>query len=137
MPVVANGDIRCEDDVHRVAEMTGVNGKSLLCPIPLPSVSHLHPSLPPSPPILSTGVMSARGILENPAMYAGYPTTPLCCVQDWVDIGPAHGLSHTIFHHHLIHMLERVTTRVEKRTFNTLPSTPAVLDYLRHHYHIA
>ena len=80
--------------------------------------------------------MSARGILQNPAMFAGYTSTPLCCVQDWVDIALTHGVSHTTFHHHLIRMLDRVTTRVEKRVFNTLPSTPAVLDYLRDHYGI-
>lgn len=28
VPVVANGDIRCEDDIHRVAEMTGVDGQT-------------------------------------------------------------------------------------------------------------
>lgn len=30
------------------------------------------------------GVMSARGILRNPAMYAGYDDTPFQCIQDWV-----------------------------------------------------
>lgn len=84
----------------------------------------------------TAGVMSARGILENPAMFAGHPSTPPSCIQDWVDTTLTHGLSHTLFHHHLIHMLERVTTRVEKRVFNTLPSIPAVLDYLRTHYGI-
>ena len=28
--------------------------------------------------------MSARGILANPAMYAGYESTPICCIKDWV-----------------------------------------------------
>ena len=80
--------------------------------------------------------MAARGILENPAMFSGHACTPLSCVQDWVDLSLSHGLSHSIFHRHLIHMLERVHTRVEKRVFNTLPSTPAVLDYLRLNYGI-
>ena len=30
VPVVANGDIRNEDDIRRVADMTGVDGKSVL-----------------------------------------------------------------------------------------------------------
>ena len=30
--------------------------------------------------------MAARGILANPAMYAGYDTLPLQCLQDWVNI---------------------------------------------------
>ena len=32
----------------------------------------------------TTGVMAARGILNNPAMFAGYQSTPLQCVTDWV-----------------------------------------------------
>ena len=27
VPVVANGDIKCEQDIHRVADMTGVDGE--------------------------------------------------------------------------------------------------------------
>lgn len=30
------------------------------------------------------GVMAARGILTNPAMYAEYSHTPIECVSDWV-----------------------------------------------------
>ena len=30
--------------------------------------------------------MAARGILNNPAMYAGYNCTPLQCVTDWVSL---------------------------------------------------
>ena len=32
----------------------------------------------------TAGVMAARGILNNPAMFAGYQSTPLQCVTDWV-----------------------------------------------------
>ena len=91
--------------------------------------------MPPSLP-LPAGVMAARGILDNPAMFSGTSTTPLSVVQDWVDLSLSHGMTHSIFHRTLIHMLDRVHTRVEKRVFNTLPSTPAVLDYLRTHYGI-
>ena len=31
-----------------------------------------------------TGVMAARGMLANPAMFAGYQNTPEQCVKDWV-----------------------------------------------------
>ena len=55
MPVVANGDVFTMSDVERVHQATGVDG-----------------------------VMSARGMLENPAMYAGFDCTPVQCVQDWV-----------------------------------------------------
>lgn len=33
---------------------------------------------------LTSGVMAARGMLSNPAMFAGYDSTPLQCVTDWV-----------------------------------------------------
>ena len=107
VPVVANGDIRCEEDVVRVREETGVDG-----------------------------VMSARGILDNPALYAGYSHTPFECVRDWVALSLGTGVTFTQFHAHLIHMLDKVTARTEKRVFNTLSSTPAVLDYLECHYGI-
>ena len=55
VPVVANGDVFTMSDVERVHQATGVDG-----------------------------VMSARGMLENPAMYAGFDCTPVQCVQDWV-----------------------------------------------------
>lgn len=31
-----------------------------------------------------TGIMAARGMLANPAMFAGYQNTPEQCVKDWV-----------------------------------------------------
>ena len=30
------------------------------------------------------GVMAAQGLLNNPAMYAGYKVTPEQCIKDWV-----------------------------------------------------
>ncbi|VDK67094.1 unnamed protein product [Anisakis simplex] len=30
------------------------------------------------------GVMAANGLLDNPAMFAGHPSTPLQCIADWV-----------------------------------------------------
>lgn len=107
IPVVANGDIKSESDVKNVHEMTGVNG-----------------------------VMAARGILSNPAMYAGYDCTPLQCVADWVDIALSLGTPFTSFHHHLMYMLEKVTSKAERRVFSDLKSTAAVLDYLGEHYNI-
>lgn len=55
VPVVANGDIKSLTDALTVKERTNVDG-----------------------------VMAARGILANPAMFAGFEQTPLECVQKWV-----------------------------------------------------
>ncbi|KAK8741667.1 hypothetical protein OTU49_002328, partial [Cherax quadricarinatus] len=105
IPVIANGDIRSMDDAHQIQKITGVNG-----------------------------VMAARGMLENPAMYAGYKTTPLECVKDWVNIALSTGTHFTCFHHHLIYMMEKSLTRAERRYFNVLGSTSGVLTYLTEKY---
>lgn len=101
-PVVANGDVKTLYDAERVAELTGVNG-----------------------------VMAARGILQNPAMYAGYDNTPLDCIQKWLDVSTSLGTTYQCFHNHLVYMLERTLPRSERRIFNALASSSAVVDYLK------
>lgn len=107
VPVVANGDIKTLEDVQMVRHATGVDG-----------------------------VMAARGILENPAMFAGYSNTPKNCVQDWVKLAISTGTPFVSFHHHLIYMCERILSRSERKFFNTLSSTTAVLEYLEEHFDI-
>ncbi|XP_077194293.1 tRNA-dihydrouridine(20a/20b) synthase [NAD(P)+]-like isoform X2 [Paroedura picta] len=105
VPVVANGDMKSLKDVENVHQITGTDG-----------------------------VMVARGLLANPAMFAGYEETPLKCIQDWVNIALEHGTPFTCFHHHLMYMMERITSKQEKKIFNVLSSTSAVVDYLRENY---
>ncbi|XP_006802115.2 tRNA-dihydrouridine(20a/20b) synthase [NAD(P)+]-like [Neolamprologus brichardi] len=105
VPVIANGDIKYLRDVELTHELTGVDG-----------------------------VMAARGLLANPAMFAGYEDTPLQCIWDWVDISVEQGTPFTCFHHHLIYMLERVSSQPERKVFNSLSSTSAVIDYLQNTY---
>ncbi|KAK3101492.1 hypothetical protein FSP39_004005 [Pinctada imbricata] len=107
LPVIANGDIKSLEDCQTVYNITGVDG-----------------------------VMAARGMLQNPAMYAGHADTPISCVTDWVNIAMEYGASFTTFHQHLIFMMERIFSRAERRVFNSLASTSAVLEYLREHYDI-
>ncbi|XP_028810052.1 tRNA-dihydrouridine(20a/20b) synthase [NAD(P)+]-like [Denticeps clupeoides] len=105
VPVIANGDIKSLQDIESTHQQTGVDG-----------------------------VMAARGLLANPAMFAGYEETPLDCVWDWVDVALEHGTPFTCFHHHLIYMLERISSQPERKVFNTLSSTSAVIDYLHTTY---
>lgn len=84
--------------------------------------------------VCSLGVMAARGLLANPAMFTGYEDTPLECIWDWVDISIEQGTPFTCFHHHLIYMLERVSSQPERKVFNSLYSTSAVIDYLQNTY---
>ncbi|NWS19307.1 DUS4L synthase, partial [Pachyramphus minor] len=105
IPIVANGDIKTLKDAENVHQLTEADG-----------------------------IMVARGLLANPAMFAGYEETPFKCIQDWVDIALEHGTPFTCFHHHLMYMMERITSKQEKKIFNVLSSTSAVLDYLNDHY---
>jgi len=107
IPVVANGDIKNMDDVEQVVTSTGVDG-----------------------------VMAARGMLENPAMYAGYQVTPPKCISDWVRLALSTGTPFNCFHHHLIYMCEKGLSKSERRIFNSLSSTAAVVDYIRDNWEI-
>ena len=107
IPVIANGDIKNDSDIERTVASTGVDG-----------------------------VMAARGILSNPAMYDGYTETPLHCIEQWVDISLHCGITFTSFHHHLMFMLEKIQSKTDRRIFNNLNSIPSVLEFLRDHYNI-
>ena len=107
IPVVANGDVKTLEDVETTASVTGCDG-----------------------------VMAARGILENPAMYAGYQETPDECIADWVRIALGTGTIFTCFHHHLIYMCEKRSSRADRKVFNALESTAAVIDYLTNVWNI-
>ena len=80
--------------------------------------------------------MAARGLLENPAFYAGFEETPKSCVENWLKIAIATGTQFGCFHHHLSYMLERIFSRTERKFFNSLNSTSAVLDYLSDNFGI-
>uniref|UniRef100_A0A914VRZ7 tRNA-dihydrouridine synthase n=1 Tax=Plectus sambesii TaxID=2011161 RepID=A0A914VRZ7_9BILA len=105
VPVYANGDCRSLEDALRIAEYTGVDG-----------------------------VMTARGLLHNPSMYAGEPITSEQCVRDWLDIATETGLHFAQFHQHLIFMLDKLLTKSERRVFNRLPSACAVMDFLENRF---
>ena len=55
MPVIANGGITTREEALFLAEQTGVDG-----------------------------IMAANGLLDNPALFAGYEYTPSDCVEHFV-----------------------------------------------------
>ncbi len=105
--MLANGDVRSLSDAEEVRAATGVDG-----------------------------VMVARGILENPAMFAGYMETPSECVSRWLRVALDTGTQFACFHHHLIYMCDKLMPRAERKVFNTLGSTAAVLDFIERRYDI-
>ena len=46
------------------------------------------------------------------------------------------GTHFTCFHHHLIYMCERRSSRADRKIFNALESTAAVLDFLVNNWNI-
>ncbi|XP_020286808.1 tRNA-dihydrouridine(20a/20b) synthase [NAD(P)+]-like isoform X2 [Pseudomyrmex gracilis] len=82
------------------------------------------------------GVMSARNILSNPALFSGHSVTPLVCVQDWLNITSTIPTEFHCFHHHLVFMLEKILPRKERLVFNNLQSKTAVLEFLKNYYNI-
>lgn len=82
------------------------------------------------------GVMSARGILTNPALFSGCPVTPLSSVQNWLDITSTIPTQFLCFHHHLVFMLEKLLPKKNRVCFNNLQSKSAVLEFLDDYYGI-
>lgn len=83
IPVVANGDCFNIKDLHRIAEFTGCQA-----------------------------VMSARGVLANPALFAGFNKCPWHCLERFIylciEIG---GLPIQLILHHVYCMLENMSCK--------------------------
>ena len=50
------------------------------------------------------------------------------------DVSTSLGNTFQLFHHHLIYMFENITSRAEKRVFNSLTGTATVMDFLHEKY---
>lgn len=76
------------------------------------------------------GVMAARGLLENPALYAGFEYTPWGCVERYVNYALSYGSNSHIFQHHLAEMTGQTFTKKEFRQLNELKSIVEIVDWL-------
>ncbi|WVN88276.1 uncharacterized protein L203_103479 [Cryptococcus depauperatus CBS 7841] len=101
VPCVANGDLWELEDAKRMRAETGAEG-----------------------------VMAARGLLANPALFAGYDKTPKHCVSQFINLGLDYGFNFALFHRHLAYMTEVHLSRAEKVWFNSLMSQASVVDWL-------
>lgn len=83
------------------------------------------------------GIMSARGILTNPALFSEHSmNTPNVYLQDWLNITSIIPTEFQCFHQHLIFMLEKVLPKENRLSFNDLQDEPSVLKSLEKHYNI-
>jgi tRNA-dihydrouridine synthase 4 len=85
--------------------------------------------------------MAARGMLENPGLYAGHERTPWGCVERYVNYAISYGSNCHIFQHHLSEMTRGMFTKkgmcnyvevtnLEHREMNELKSIVEVIDWL-------
>lgn len=108
--MVANGDCKSLEDANRMYE-------------------EIH----------CDGVMAARGILANPTLFSGeYETTPVKCVQDWLNLAYAAdtGITFQCFHHHLTFMMEKLLRRKERLGFNCFSKKQQIYDFLKERFGI-
>jgi len=101
VPIVANGDAWSARESEEIRTKTGAQG-----------------------------VMSARGLLANPALFSGYEKTPASAVENFVRLSTGYGMIFPLFHRHLAYMLEGRFSRSEKLLFNSLASHASVVDHL-------
>lgn len=107
LPLIANGDVKCLESAKNLFVESNCEG-----------------------------IMSARGILMNPALFAGHTVTPLSCIQDWLNITSIIPTQFICFHHHLVFMLEKLLPKKNRILFNNLQSKQAVLEFLEDYYGI-
>jgi tRNA-dihydrouridine synthase 4 len=100
IPVVANGDCFSLKDAYEIAEFTGVDG-----------------------------VMSARGILANPGLFAGYEKTPWSAVEIFWDLATSYGLPFRITQHHFSEMLDKVIPRKILKEMNETTCLVDMIDW--------
>lgn len=109
IPLIANGDVKTLAGANALYERIGCDG-----------------------------IMSARAILSNPGLFAGYNNTPKECVQDWVNLAVAVGdaITFQCFHHHLTFMMEKMMRRRVRVQFNNFTTKEEVLMFLEKHFDI-
>lgn len=105
VPVVANGDCFDAAAFKHIAEYTGVDG-----------------------------VMSARGVLANPALFAGYDTCPWSAIEVFMDLAMSCGLTFRLVQHHLLQMMETMMVHRWVSQLNELNNLAEVVDWLDTHF---
>ncbi|KAG7528787.1 hypothetical protein FFLO_05928 [Filobasidium floriforme] len=101
VPCVGNGDIWEYGDVDDMRRVTGVKG-----------------------------VMAARGLLANPALFAGYSSTPKHAVENFVELATSYGLAYNLFQRHVSYMLESTMSKHDRLYLNSLGSYSGITDWL-------
>ncbi|PNS13739.1 hypothetical protein CAC42_3232 [Sphaceloma murrayae] len=101
MLMIANGDVFTLEDANRIVEETGVEG-----------------------------AMAARGILENPCLFAGYGATPVEAVDKFMSYVATSGLRFELVLYHVNEMLLKAFTRKDRRSMMDCKDLIDLTDWL-------
>lgn len=109
LPIIFNGDVTSIDEAEKFYEETKCDG-----------------------------MMAARALLTNPALFDNHQVTPLSCVQDWINIHHRQGdkMTYQNFHHHLVFMMEHLLKKHEKNQFHEFTRRQQCLDFLKERFAI-
>jgi tRNA-dihydrouridine synthase 4 len=107
VPVVANGDCFTLEDCNKIAEITGCDG-----------------------------VMAVRGILANPALFAGYQKAPWGCIERFMEYATAFGLPYRLTQHHIACMLEGQISREFYKELMDCKHLAQLIDYFDAHFNL-
>lgn len=103
VPIIANGDVHTPKAMREIADHTGVDG-----------------------------LMSARGILANPALFdrsGQYDCAPISAMGRYIQLAAEYGGKYHLHHHHIMYMLHHRLTRAERFEFMAIKSMPGICDF--------
>lgn len=99
VPVIANGDCFTLDDCNLIAEYTGVDG-----------------------------VMSARGVLANPALFTGLNKTPWGAVEMFMHLTTSYGLPYKLSQYHVVQFMENMD--IPRRIIKEINECKSMIDMI-------
>lgn len=100
VPVIANGDCFSLKDAYDIVDKTGCDG-----------------------------VMAVRGVLSNPALFAGYENCPWGAIEKFWDYSTSYGLPFRLMQHHLACMMEGLIERKKLIGLNECENVIELLEW--------
>ncbi|KAI0461453.1 hypothetical protein LJB42_000749 [Komagataella kurtzmanii] len=82
------------------------------------------------------GVMSVRGLLENPSLFSGYNKTNWGCVERFFSLSMHYGLPFRIIQHHLSCMTSQIFTKKEHLQLNQCNNMIELLDFFDRNFEL-
>lgn len=107
VPIIANGDCFTIDDVSKIQNFTNCDG-----------------------------VMAVRGILNNPALFAGYEKCPWGAIEKFWDYSTSYGLQFKLIQHHLSCMMEGLIKRKLHIELNECSDLISLLEWFDNNFEL-